>query len=103
MSDATLRTADVIIDMAVAFDESASNEVNTVAIETALSALEEAGAIAVTFDAETNEVTMELTPLLTAVNMSIEMLAGSLALQTGSDRLTILATLREHLHAALDG
>lgn len=98
MSDPMLRAINVILDMLVAHDEDADDAVNILAIRTAFEALNGAGAVSATFDDETDELDLDITPLLTAVGVTIQTLVDLLAMETSKDDLTVVSELREHLN-----
>jgi hypothetical protein len=98
---ATQRAMNAILDMVVAYDENATEEQNDTAVQTAFANLNEVGAISAIFDDETDVVTLEVTPLLTAIGVTVDTLIRQLATERGHDRLTILNVLREHLDGVL--
>lgn len=101
VNNTTLNAMHAILDMVVAFDEHASETENAHAVQTAFANLNEVGAISATFNDETDVVTLEVTPLLTAIGVTVDSLIRQLATVRGQDRLAILNVLREHLDEVL--
>jgi hypothetical protein len=95
----TLDVIHALLDMVVSVDDTATEEENDRASQTAFERLNEIGALTAVVDDETDEIHMEVTPLLTAVAVLIDTPIRLLALHHDSDRLTVLATVREHLDA----
>ena len=102
MTDLTAQQAmHAILDMVVAFDENATTEQNNLATRTAFNRLNEIDAITATRDDETDTTTLNVTPLLTAVGVTVDTLIRQIADQREQDRLTILNVVREHLDGVL--
>ncbi len=83
--------------MVVSVDDDATEEQNNMAAQTAFERLNEIGALTAVINDDTDEIRMEVTPLLTAVAVLVDTPIRLLALHHDSDRLTVLATVREHL------
>jgi hypothetical protein len=97
MSNAMQRAIDAILDLAVAVDETASDDVNSRAIITAFEVLQTSGAIRTHVDPKTGRAGLNVTPLLMAVGATIGALAELHASHTGEDRLTVISDLRQLL------
>lgn len=100
-NNATVSAMHAILDLVVAFDERASDTENAQAVHTAFANLSEVGAIGATCNDETDVVTLEVTPLLTAIGALVDSLIRQVATARGQDRLAILNVLREHLDEVL--
>lgn len=98
---ATQRAMHALLDMIVAFDDDATAEQNDRAVQTAFNNLNEIEAVSATFDDETDVLTLNVTPLLTAVGVTVDTLIRQIANERGHDRLTILNVVREHLDGVL--
>ncbi|MDP3949621.1 hypothetical protein [Microbacterium sp.] len=96
------RTMHALLDMIVAYDENASDAETDRAIQAAFANLNEVGAINASFDDETDTLTLEATPLLTAIGVMVDTLIRQLAIERGHDRLAVLNVLREHLDGLLE-
>lgn len=99
----TLPVIHALIDMVVAYDDDATEEQNDRAVQTAFNNLNDVEALTATFDDETDVLTLEATPLLTAIAVTVDTLVRQVALQFNQDRETILAVLREHLDGVYSG
>lgn len=91
----------ILLDMVAAFDEHAEDDMNRRATQKAFQRFNEIDAVTATFDEEADEVSLEITPLLTAAGVSIDVLLRQLAIRLSQDRLTVLGSVRQHLDELL--
>lgn len=98
--DATRRAMHVLLDLVANQDQTAPEEVNLIASQTASQGFD-SDAIKVTEDDETGEISVDPSVLLTAAGMIIVSPLGLLAADRGQDQLTVLNVLRGHLDGRL--
>lgn len=98
---ATNAAMHVIFDMVTAYDDDATPETNERAARTAFARLNEVDAVTVTRDDGADTVTLNVSPLLTAVGTTIDTLVRQLAYRLDKDRESVIATVREHLDRVL--
>lgn len=92
------RLAHVLLDLMTAYDESASDEANQRACETAAQQFGELGGATVTVDDETNEIkSVDITPLLGALGEVGGFLIFTAARHARADHAAIVAAARDHV------
>jgi hypothetical protein len=98
----TRDAAHVLLDLMVTFDPETSEEVNATALKTAFQRMGEIDAVVLTHDDDTDEMHLDITPLLTATGYLMNLLLTYIAEKAGQEPIAVAALLREMVDANIE-
>lgn len=102
MDERTRTTAETLLDMWAAGSDSDDEASQVTSLTTSMQRLTEVGAIEITTDDEEDELTVDVSPILSAAAITYEWLFAQLSEATGQSEQELLFDLREWLTTVED-